>query len=305
MPDPDSDQAAQQLLSAFQNVLPMLDKTLHLEPDPRNPKRRRDQRKQNQLGEQDVPQTNKHMMTMMKLMANILIRQDQEMQQLKRNDSFILYFSKKPTGTLSQLLTAAEAWRKAQETPASSTLKLPLRTHLMNTLLTSLLNRVTEISKAPNGSDLYKATVKNKMLLEDYSWPYLQWCPQTRTNQISAKKAVGMKQMLDMCSELIEHFRNPLLVIRFHSLQSKLDSKVTPWRLQLNMRLDGPFELLSFLCYNSVWAVLGSQLKPHLQQQSPMATALQEMMGKGHGKGQGKSALRSATQKQTAKQEST
>ena len=226
----------------------------------------------------------KSMQAMMKLMATMILRQDQDMQSLKRNDSFILYFSKEPSGTLSQLLKVAAQWKGQMDQPNAKP-QLPLRSQLMISLLNDLLTRVTAVSKSKPEDQLFQATVNTKLMLEDYTWPYLQWCPKDQKYKLANKKAVAMQPMMDMCSELIEFFQNPQLTMKFHALQDKPDSRIVPWRLQLNGRMDAPFDLLSHLCYCGVWGLLGTQLKPHLQQQSPLATALQGMMGKGKGKG--------------------
>ena len=294
--DPQAEQAAMQMADVFQSVLPMLDRSLQLEPDPRHPKRRKDQGKPERRGD-GASTDNKanQMQEALRIMATLLIRQDQDLQCLKRNDSFMLYFSKEPSGTLAHLMKAAERWRQQMEQPAPSTLRQPLRTQLMITLLNNMLTRVTEVSKSKPGEKLFLACVKNRILLEDHSWPYLHWCHLTKQYLISDKKAVGMKQMLDMCAELLEHFRNPQLVLKFHALQNKPTSQTVPWRLQLQMRMDAPFELMTYLCRNSVWALLGTQLQPHLQQQTPLVAQLQEMLGKSKGKGKHKTNSTSTT----------
>lgn len=284
----DTEEVALQMAEVFKHVMPMFDTGLKLEPDPRNPKRCRDQ-KRPENREAHVPrhqtQETQQLASMMRLMATVLIRQDQDLQSLKRNDSFVLFFSKEPSGTLAQMTHAATQWKAQQEIPGASPMKTPLRCHLMSTLLSDLLKRVTEVSKAKPEDALYQATVRNQIMLEDYSWPFLQWNNQKKNYQIANKKAIGMKQMLDLCQELQELFLNPVLVSKFHALQNKPDSQIVPWRLQLHLRLDTAYEILTNLSHNGVWALLGTQLKPHLQSQSPLVMALQGMMGKGKGKG--------------------
>eukprot|EP00435_Cladocopium_sp_Y103_P046324 s1590_g13.t1 len=291
-------QAAMQIWEAFQEVTPFLDKGLKLEPDPRQPKRPRGRGKEPQPPQGGQGHDDQKVLAMMKLMASLLIRHDQDWQSLKRNDSFVLFFSKEPSGTLTLMMQAAAQWRQQQELKGSSTLKLPLRQHLMVTLLNDLLTRVTAVSKATKTDKLYQVTVKNQIILEDYSWPFLQWCPQSKMNKIGPKKAIGMQQMLNLCQELLEHFRNPEVIVKFHSLRDTQDNPIVPWRLQMNMRLDDPYNLMCHLCYNSMWTLIGTQLKPHLQHQSPMATALQNMLGKGKGRGKGQNSM-------TAKSETT
>ena len=84
------------------------------------------------------------------------------------------------------------------------------------------------------------------------------------------------------------------LIIRFHALRSPNEQqKIIPWRLQLNLRSDRPFELLHHLAKNSVWMAVGASMKQHTLHQTPLATTLQSMMGGSKappkGKGRGKS----------------
>ena len=96
-----------------------------------------------------------------------------------------------------------------------------------------------------------------------------------------------MKQHLE---ELLEMLTDPAMVIRFHALSQSKDqtSKAVPWRLQINMRTNRPYELLHYLTHNAIWMTVGASMKQHNQQQTPLATALQTMMGPPKPKGRGK-----------------
>ena len=73
----------------------------------------------------------------------------------------------------------------------------------------------------------------------------------------------------------------------------KDSSPIAPWRLQLALRADRPWELIYSLSQSSVWSLMAMSMKPHNRFQSPMAERLETMLelrpkGKGSGKGKGK-----------------
>ena len=79
------------------------------------------------------------------------------------------------------------------------------------------------------------------------------------------------------------------LVIRFHALQAPTDQKrIIPWRLQLNLRSDRPYELMYHLAHNSLWMAVGASMKQHSQSQTPLASTIQQLVGKPKGRGKGK-----------------
>ena len=102
-----------------------------------------------------------------------------------------------------------------------------------------------------------------------------------------------MGQHLD---ELLEMCLDSQLILRFHALKPPTNQsiQIIPWRLQLNLRSDRPYELFYQLANNAIWMIVGANMKPHTQGQSGLATALEKLMNptkplhKGKGKGKGK-----------------
>ena len=83
-----------------------------------------------------------------------------------------------------------------------------------------------------------------------------------------------------------------MLVQRFHALTQNEEAQIVPWKLQLNVRHDAPWDLLQELTYSAIWVLLGTNLKGHNQQMSGLAVHLQNLLrpsqDKGKGKGKGK-----------------
>ena len=98
--------------------------------------------------------------------------------------------------------------------------------------------------------------------------------------------------------ELIEMCRDPQLILRFHALKPHTNQalQIIPWRLQLNLRSDRPYDLFFQLAHNAIWMIMGASMKPHTQGQTGLATALEKLVfptkqaTKGAGKGKSKPA---------------
>jgi len=103
---------------------------------------------------------------------------------------------------------------------------------------------------------------------------------------------------------MLEALSDVNLVRRFHALPTGQNQDVTPWKLQISMRSDQPWQILQMLSHSALWLTMGGSLKPHSQTQSPLAHQLQTTLGmtKGTSKGKGKGKSKTKT-KQAAKEE--
>ena len=264
----------------------MLDPNLQLSQDPRHPKRHKDGHKPKEATVDQAGKGNQQMNTMMQLMAKLLLRHEHEIQQLHKTDTFMLFCNKEPTGILQGLLQETRNWK--QQLEKQSLPRTSLRQHLFQSLLQDLLNRVTRISKCQQWDKLYRALLQKNILLEDYSWPFLQWDGQKRVLTRTAKTPVSMVKMMEHIGELIEMARDPTLVIQFHAMNPRTENPIVPWRLQLSLRHNAPWELLLHLAHSSMWTLLGTSLKGHNQTSSSLAKQLQQMLTPSKPKGSGK-----------------
>eukprot|EP00435_Cladocopium_sp_Y103_P009775 s4213_g2.t1 len=86
------------------------------------------------------------------------------------------------------------------------------------------------------------------------------------------------------CQDLLEMVTDVNLVRRFHALPTKSKSSVSPWKLQLSVRIHNPWNLFLELPQSSVWLLLGTSLKRHANFQSPLALSLHLHPGKTKGR---------------------
>lgn len=228
------------------------------------------------------------------LLTKLTLKLDREMQTMKREDTFIFFFANKgKEGSLQTLVQATEAWAtKHQENlkAETPTQVMPLRQHLMQVLFNNLLTRVEQLGNAVEGSDILTAAQHNLVLLQDKTCPYLEWSQTKKELIVSRRKPISLKRVHQLCTDILEALANTGMVVKFHALPSGTKQDVSPWRLQVSLRQDTPWQMLQELCNSGIWLLMGTSLECHSLTQSPLAHQLQQSLnpGKGMMKGRGK-----------------
>ena len=287
--------AQQQMMEAFQQLAPLFqvkDETLQLPPNPRATKarRREDQGKQGSTPAVDTQGgPGAPAMQMLALMTQLLVKHDQELQSLRRMDQLFLFLNPEPSGALHVLLQESAQWKKKMDDASAST-RMPLRQHLMTTLINLLQSRAGKIVESKDTEQLYQKSVKMGLILADRSFPFHRWDGQKQQLVIDKKQPVSSQKMFQHLTELQEMMLDKEMVVRFHALRTPTshDTRAIPWRLQITMRSDRAYDLLFQLQHNSIWMAVGATMKQHTLTQSPLATTLQSMVGKSKGRGKGK-----------------
>ena len=174
-------EASAQILQSFQHLAPLLgvklDKDLELAPNPALMKRLRSDAGPKGRGrhvKQEDETESFNLRETVLLMAKILVRHDQQIEAVRREDTFIFFFNNQaPTGSLKCLIAAAETWHSQSQnrlTPWQ-----PLRQRLLQVLLKDLHARLTQLGEAKQDSPLVQAAMMNQVLLPDQNCPYLEW----------------------------------------------------------------------------------------------------------------------------------
>ena len=296
----DAEDATTQIWQAFQELSPILDQTLKLSQNA-PPKRQRRGEHTTKQREPQGSQEKVQLAQALVLLTKLTLKLDRELQTLKREDTFVFFFANKgKESCLQTLVQATEVWvakLKEKQEEGTTVRMQPLRQHLLQVLLNTLLTRVEQLGNAPEGSEILKAAMHTKVLLQDKTCPYLEWCHSKKELIVSKKKPLGLKRLHQICTDLLEALTNPQMVVKFHSLPSGAKQETSPWKLQVSLRLDHPWKLLLELCGSAIWLLMGASLKVHSLEQSPLAHNLQKAMNlhsshrKGKGKGKGKMDL--------------
>lgn len=286
-----------QMVEAFQTLLPHIDKTLKLAPNPKDSKRPRKTGPNEQgLVHGQTEGAGQPVMQILQLLAKLAIRQDQELSTLRRSDQFILFLSRDQKGAFQHLLDSTTKWKQQMEQKAAHL--LPLRQFLVVELLKELHARAGPLVECQPSDALFQTALEKGMILQDRSFPFHKWDAASQKLILDQRTPISAKKMSQHLEELIEMCRDPQLILRFHALKPHTNQalQIIPWRLQLNLRSDRPYELFYQLTHNAIWMIMGASMKPHTQGQTGLAMALEKLVFppqkamKGAGKGKSKSA---------------
>ena len=205
-------------------------------------------------------------------------------------------------GALHLLLRETATWKNQLEAKQSP--QMPLRQHLALQLIQTLRTNAGKLVDSPDTDPMHQTSVQQGIILADKSFPYHRWDPKLGKLVIDKKQPITSKAMYLLLEELQEMLQNPEMVIRFHALKpvTTQTTSMSPWRMQINLRLDRAWELLQKLAYNSVWMAVSASMKPHTLNQTPMADTIQTMLNPNKGKGKGK--MKSKSLKDPAKNKS-
>jgi len=291
----DTDEVNSQVWSAFQAIGPLLDKHLILAPNPAAPKRQRKGDSDKQQGKHQVNQSADkiNVVQALTLLTKLALRLDKDMQQLKTEDTFIFFFGHKgPNSSLQCLVQATEDWAQNRQMPTPKKPLMPLKQHLMQVVFNTLMNRLTALGEAKDGSEIQTAALKSLILLPDKTCPFLEWDQSQKQLKVSQRPPLSLTRLMQICTDMVEALTDVHLVTSFHALPTT-SQEVAPWKLTLSLRIDTPWQLMQTMSHSAIWLLMGTSLKPHGQRQSPLARSLQQAMGqtktpKGKGKGKHK-----------------
>ena len=288
--------ATSQILATFQSLVPhlqtTLDKDLKLEPNPGATKRPRNDGASKGKGKKTKPedeQTQQNRDNVLAILTKLVLRQDQEIQSLRREDTFLFFFdSNTKGGSLQVMLQAAEQWHQLAQVEPRPKPWTPLRQKLMQTLLQELLTRLTQLVEADPLSQLVRTAQASNILLADMTCPYLDWNPQQRKLVVGSRSPITLKKMILNIQELLEMFTEVSLIKAFHALPPSAQGTITPWRLQMSIRADREFLLMQSLCGSSIWVLMATSLKVHNQTRSGLAVQLAQALQPQKGRGKTK-----------------
>lgn len=103
--------------------------------------------------------------------------------------AFILHLNKDKRGLLAQMMEAI--WTREKEKQATT---MPLRCHLFKLLTQTLYDRFLQVIQGQDRQSLQAQLKASQLLLEDGSWPILQWDPQESKLKIGKKPPITPKK---------------------------------------------------------------------------------------------------------------
>jgi len=88
------------------------------------------------------------------VMAQLLLRHERDMMALQSQNSFVMFMATTKEGMMAPLIQESAAWKKAQQ---SSQVTMPLRQHLFQFLLKTLIQRVAKLKTCTPEDQLWQS----------------------------------------------------------------------------------------------------------------------------------------------------
>ena len=201
--------ATLQMMDAFGALAPLFqlkDHQLTLAANPKHPKIRRrngPSKTEGEQADQDMPEVpDQSVMRLLTTLVQLALRHDQDLQNLRRMDQFMLFLNHEPKGALHILLEETTIWKQKLESQSKSTM-MPLRQHLVLSLLKQLRLRAEQIVASPDTEALYTMSVQKGVILADRSFPFHRWDSVAQKLTLDKKQPISSQKM---CQHLENEF---------------------------------------------------------------------------------------------------
>ncbi len=140
------------------------------------------------------------MTKMMTLMATLLLRHERDLMALQSQNSYVLFLSTVKEGMIAPLLHESANWKKAQQ---QHQVTMPLRQHLFQFLLETLIQRVFKVKDCKKEDPLWKSSLQSQLVLQDGSWPFHVWNHGNKRLELDAKTpSIPMEEMFMTLEQL-------------------------------------------------------------------------------------------------------
>ena len=224
------------------------------------------------------------------LLASMVLRLDQETQQMRKQDSFVFYMQMEKEGVIHDLLKEGKQWHQSLQNPGQMQVgdRKPLRAALAQKMVAVLKCRLEKLSQCQPQDAFFQAAVATGIINMAGEFSHHRWDATQKNLSTTDHAPVPMNRMIRYVQQLEELFQERDSLLKFHALRAPQGSQVTPWMMQVSLRMDDLHVLMCTLSGSKLWTLLGVSVKPHNMNQSPQGLKLQEMMGKGVGKHRGK-----------------
>ena len=165
---------------------------------------------------------------LIQLMAAMIIRMDYETQQLRKQDSYVFFMQMEADGVVHDLMKKGKEWHHHMQngTQMATEEQKPLRVALMQTLVTTLSTRLTELSKSQT-SNLYQAAVQTNVITTTGDFLFHRWDHTQQKLSTTDQAPIPMARMLRYVQQMEEIFKDWEVTLKFKSLKAQPGTSIT------------------------------------------------------------------------------
>ena len=265
------DQPDSEMLAIWQNVLPK-EELIKACKRPRSAEQTSPKRSRGRVVNRD-PEVDPSSRELLQMLARLAIRHKDSIQVLLQQQQFILHLKSGPGSILPAMMLKTQEWHMEKERTIS------LRCCLAQLMMETLQERANKLIQASPKDEIFKASLKQNMVLEDGNFPFLSWNPQSKRLVVSKDKALSAEELTETLEACLQALQDPTNVLRFHALkkipqdQELQASAVFPWVMTVTPDL---YQHLQKLCFHSIWLLVAVDLKRQTASRSPLAKQVEQ-----------------------------
>ena len=175
------------------------------------------------------------------------------------------------------LYKVATKWHTDKE-KAPDTLVTTLRTTLFYCTISTLLDRVTDMSQKPQ--DLER--LRTLGIMEGNTFLYLKWNQDTKKHDKAEWEHPTLEQILQWLETIKKSLAFPKVIMRFHALRRmtpQMSAEVVPFTLEIHNRCQEAqvvYQLLERMCFSSLWHLVGGTMRPSKLGRGPLEKSIEE-----------------------------
>lgn len=210
---------------------------------------------------------------MVKLMAALVIRHEDQIATLESQDKWILHLGLGQGSIAQRLLLKSQQWQQCTAKTG------PLRQTLAVEMISVLLTRFQPLLAATPETTCFATAAREKILTQEGSIPFLQWDAKANQTIISNQTPIPKEEMNQLLLKVQEAFQDPHTVVKLHSMKKMPEDPDStgsiPWCLILSNRVHlDLWDVFQKLSYSAIWQLVDMRVKPAKQQRSSMANSL-------------------------------
>jgi len=213
---------------------------------------------------------------LLQLMGKMILRQEDTLNSMLTEHQFLVHVNVGNGSILPELIQVTQAW-KAGNSPT----KDPLRHQLALTMMTTLRDRMQNLSQSQDKDDVVKECWRLHILDQNMEMPYLRWNPKAQQLEPTTDKRLKVAEVLKHLEGVIRLMDDSATTVRFHSLKRMADTptQATPWLWTVSSRTSPElWHQVKFLTFHSCWLLVQCRVKCHSMQRSNLAQQLSKML---------------------------
>jgi hypothetical protein len=211
------------------------------------------------------------------MVARLALRTEDSLQQLLQDHQFILHLQPGQGSALPLMLAATQSWHQGSR-------DTPLRHHLVVVLISTLEERLTNLSKATPKDPQWIECQKLNLIDSDGNMPYLRWDASARSLRPTKDATLKLEEALRAVQNIHRLVQDPTTTIRFHGLTkpSKTTDKAIPFLWMISSRNQPEaWSEIRRVCYHAIWQLVRTSIRPQGTERSSLVKGIQQKLARG------------------------